>query len=605
MTKQTESPGKGLSFFVWGKMLPFLKPYRRLIARVAVLMLAIASVDVVIPLFLRYAVDTFVVPMQTVGMWRFALIYVLVIIFQAGCVVLFSRLCMKIELLVGRDLKREAFVHLQTLSFSYYNTTPVGYILSRVMSDTGKIAAVVAWNGLDLFWSTFYVVGVFISMLILNVRLALAVMLIVPVAAVLTGMFQRKILTANRTVRQINAEMTGAYNEGITGAKTSKTLVIEDQNCTEFNAVTGRMYSAVTRAAFLNAVYIPMILFFGALATAGVLGLGSSMVLRQTLELGLLSSFLSYALGILEPVQQIARGLSEFISAQASIERISELLSKRPEIEDTPQVIEKYGDVFDPKQENWEKVQGDITFDHVSFQYPDGESNVLEDFTLHIPAGTNVAIVGETGAGKSTLVNLACRFYEPTQGRILIDGADYRTRSQLWLHSSLGYVLQNPHLFSGTVEENIRYGRLGATAEQVRDAARLVSAESIIERLDQGFDTQVGENGDRLSTGEKQLISFARAVLADPCIFVLDEATSSVDSETEHLIQHAIAHILRGRTSFLIAHRLSTVRQADLIIVVRDGKIVQSGTHDQLMAEPGYYRELYSAMMIQQFTQEE
>ena len=230
----------------------------------------------------------------------------------------------------------------------------------------------------------------------------------------------------------------------------------------------------------------------------------------------------------------------------------------------------------------------------------------FEDFSLHIPAGTNVAIVGETGAGKSTLVNLACRFYEPTQGSILIDGVDYRSRSQLWLHSSLGYVLQNPHLFSGTVEENIRYGRLDATTEQVRDAARLVSAESIIERLDKGFDTQVGENGDRLSTGEKQLISFARAVLADPRIFVLDEATSSVDSETEHLIQQAISHILHGRTSFLIAHRLSTVRQADLIIVVvRDGKIVQSGTHDQLMAVPGYYRELYSAMMIQQFTQEE
>ena len=377
MTKKTKSPGKGLSLSIWAKMQPFLKPYRRLIGCVAVLMLAIASVDVIIPLFLRYAVDTFVVPMQTAGLSRFALTYVLVIVFQAGCVVLFSRLCMKIELLVGRDLKRATFVHLQTLSFSYYNTTPVGYILSRVMSDTGKIAAVVAWNGLDLFWSTFYVAGVFISMLILNVRLALAVMLIVPVAAVLTVVFQRKILSANRTVRQVNAEMTGAYNEGITGAKTSKTLVIEDQNCAEFNAVAGRMYSAVTRAAFLNAVYIPTILFFGALAVAGVLGLGSSMVLRQTLELGLLSSFLAYALGILEPVQQIARGLSEFISAQASIERISELLSKRPEIEDTPQVIEKYGDVFDPKQENWEKVRGDITFDHVWFKYPDGESNVL------------------------------------------------------------------------------------------------------------------------------------------------------------------------------------------------------------------------------------
>ena len=265
------------------------------------------------------------------------------------------------------------------------------------------------------------------------------------------------------------------------------------------------------------------------------------------------------------------------------------------------EVIAKYGDTFHPKKENWEPIKGDIEFDDVSFQYPDGEEEVLSHFSLKIPAGTTVAIVGETGAGKSTLVNLACRFFEPTAGRILIDGRDYRERSQLWLHSRLGYVLQNPHLFSGTVMDNIRYGRLDATDEEVRAAAKAVSADTVVEHLEDGYNSDVGEGGDKLSTGEKQLISFARAVLADPAIFVLDEATSSIDTQTEQLIQSATLRLLKGRTSFLIAHRLSTIRQADLILVVKDGKIVEQGKHEELLQKGGYYHDLYS----KQFQQEE
>ena len=502
---------------------------------------------------------------------------------------------------LGKDLKRALFVHLQTLSFSYYNVTPVGYMLSRVMNDTGKISGLIAWNFVDLLWALTYVLGVFVAMLFLNWKLALVIMLVVPAIALLTFYFQNRILKWNRQVRKINSKITSAYNEGIMGAKTAKSLVVEEKTYGEFQEITGEMRSASVRAARLNAVYLPLVLFCGSLATAIVLARGGIQVFENAMLIGTLSAFTTYAVGIFEPIQQMARNLAEFISAQANIERVTGLLDEEPQVVDSPEVIEKYGDSFFPKKENWEPIKGDIEFRDVSFHYPDGKEEILSHFNLKIPAGTNVAIVGETGAGKSTLVNLACRFFEPTGGQILIDGKDYRERSQLWLHSSLGYVLQNPHLFSGSVMENIRYGRLDATDEEVIAAAKAVHADQVVEKMDLGYQSDVGEGGDRLSTGEKQLISFARAVLADPRIFVLDEATSSIDTQTEQLIQKATDKILKGRTSFLIAHRLSTIRNADLILVVKDGKIIEQGKHLELLEQKGYYYQL----VRRQFTEEE
>ena len=412
--------------------------------------------------------------------------------------------------------------------------------------------------------------------------------------------FQKKILHINRKARRINAEITRHYNEGISGAKTSKTLVIEDQNTASFRELTESMRVAGVRAARLNAVYIPLVLFCSTMAVAIVLLRGGNMVLDGLLEIATLSTFTTYAVGIFEPIQMTAANIAEFISLQASIERVTGLMDQVPQVQDTPEVIEKYGDVFQPKRENWEPLKGDIEFQDVTFRYPDGGEDVLQHFSLKIPAGTTVAIVGETGAGKSTLVNLACRFFEPTAGKILIDGKDYRERSQLWLHENIGYVLQSPHLFSGSVRENIRYGRLDATDEEVEAAAKAVSADTVVAKLEKGWDSQVGEGGDKLSTGEKQLISFARAVLADPRIFVLDEATSSIDTQTEQLIQEAIDHLLKDRTSFLIAHRLSTIRKADLILVVRDGKIVEQGTHQELLQKRGYYHDLYSKQFAEE-----
>lgn len=594
MSYEEQEFTKSFDIKIWKKILPFLKPYKKIFVMIISLNVFCSLVDIALPLFQRYAIDHFIEEKTIDGIAGFGVIYAIVILLQTMSVIFFTRGNMNVEMKVGRDLKRACFVHLQTLSFSYYNVTPVGYILARVMSDTNRIAGLVAWNLIDVLWASTYVLGVFIAMLILNWRLALLVILIVPVIALLTVYFQNKILTWNRKVRKINSKITGAYNEGIMGAKTSKTLVIEDKNYGDFQGITDEMKTAGVRAARLSAVYIPLVMLFSSLATALVLAKGGTMVLNNLLMIGTLSAFTSYAVGIFEPIQQLARNIADIISVQANIERVAGLLDQEPQILDSKEIMDKYGDSFYPKKENWETLHGEIEFKDVSFHYPDGTEEVLSHFNLKIPEGTTVAIVGETGAGKSTLVNLACRFFEPTEGQILIDGKDYRERSQLWLHSNIGYVLQNPHLFSGTVMDNIRYGNLEATDEQVIAAAKAVSADLVVDKLENGYQSDVGEGGDRLSTGEKQLISFARAVLADPRIFVLDEATSSIDTQTEQLIQNATMQLLEGRTSFLIAHRLSTIRKADVILVVKDGKIIEQGKHLELLKKKGYYHDLYS-----------
>ena len=600
MSFDEEEYKRSFSINIWKKLNPFLKQYKLHFICAILANLFVAFVDVMFPIFQKYAIDNFITPMSTKGINNFVIVYILAIVLQVIFVIIFTRLSMYLEMNIGKDLKRATFMHLQKLSFSYYNTTPVGYIIARVMSDTNKIGSMVAWGLVDLFWSITYVLGVFIAMFMLNAKLAMYVIAIVPFIAILTVYFQNKILNVNRDVRKINSKITGAFNEGITGSITSKTLVIEDKNLKDFSKITDKMYKTSIRATKLNAIYMPIILFFSSLAVAFVLDRGGNLVINDLMEIGTLSAFISYAISIFEPIQQLAKNISEFIATQANIERVFGLLEKTPDIVDSEEVIKKYGDSFNPKKENWEEIKGDIEFKDVYFKYPDGDEYIYENFNLKIPAGTTIALVGETGSGKSTLVNLACRFFEPTKGKVLIDGKDYRERSQLWLHNNIGYVLQNPHLFSGTIKENIRYGKLDATDEEVENAAKIVSAHKIIMNMEKGYDSQVGEGGSNLSTGEKQLISFARAVLANPRIFVLDEATSSIDTETEQIIQNAISHLLKDRTSFLVAHRLSTIRKADIILVVRDGKIVEKGSHKELLKQKKYYYSLY----VKQFEEE-
>ena len=583
-----------LKYFGIPKLFPYLKPYKFIMVSMVTLGLLGGLVDIILPLFQRYALNNFIGKNTLDGLKVFIIAYVVILVFQVLANVISAYQACQIEMYVGRDMKRESFNHLQTLAFSYYNQNSVGYIHARVMSDTNRIASLVSWGLMDGVWNLSYIVGAIVVMVAIDWKLALWVIVIVPITALGAAFFQKKLVTLNRKIREVNSKITGNFNEGITGAKTTKTLVIEKKMEENFEETTEEMYKTSVHAAHYRALFASMISFAASLALALVLWQGGKITLEGVMELGTLSVFMSYALGMMEPVQWVVRAISQLIIVQVNVERFTRLMETESDVRDTKEVIEMYGDSFEPKKENWEPLHGDITFEDVSFKYPDGDEYVLEHFNLHVPQGTNVAIVGETGAGKSTLVNLVCRFFEPTSGRILIDGKDARERSQLWLHSNIGYVLQSPHLFSGSVLDNLKYGNPDATMEQIEAAVKSVSADGVISRMDKGYDSEVGEGGDLLSTGEKQLISFARAILADPRIFVLDEATSSIDTVTEKLIQDAIENLMKGRTSFVIAHRLSTIRQADVILVVKDGKIIEQGTHGELIAKKGAYYNLYT-----------
>ncbi|MBE5998485.1 MAG: ABC transporter ATP-binding protein [Sarcina sp.] len=585
---------KRTRFFGVPLLMPFVRPYLPTILWMIFLGILSSLADSIYPLFNSWALDHFVAERTLEGLPVFLFLYILLMILQELDNYYCLYQCGRVEVAIDKDLRNAAFAHLQTLSFSYFNQNSVGYIHARTMSDTERIGELMAWRMMDVVWNASYIVCVTGVMLAVNVRLALYVLVMVPAAAVLILYFQKKIVLGSRQVREINSKITGNFNEGITGIRSIKTLRVEDVMVRGFEEETENMRSTAVRVVRHSAVLTSLITFLSSMALALVLWRGGALTMEGVIRVGTLSVFMSYAVGMLEPIQQIITSLSALISIQVNIERFTGLLGEVPDVVDTPDVVEKYGDNFHAKRENWEPLRGDVEFEDVSFQYPDGNEMVLEHFDLKVPRGTNIAIVGETGAGKSTLVNLACRFYEPTKGRILIDGRDARERSQLWLHSSIGYVLQTPYLFSGTVRDNLRYGRPEATDEEIRQALHTASADFVVDRLEKGLDSDVGEGGSMLSTGEKQLLSIARAILADPRILVLDEATSSVDTVTERAIQDAIAAVIRGRTSFVIAHRLSTIVGADVILAVRDGKIIERGTHRELMQQKGYYYQLYT-----------
>lgn len=592
--KKKDGDGVRLPWFGIKRILPFLKRYRRQIILMALFGVVGSAVDIVIPLFQSYAINNYIVTGVLDTLPYFIGLYLLTLTVQisANCFTTYTASC--VEYRVGHDLKQASFDHLQTLSFSYFNQNSVGYVHARIMSDTARIGELVSWSFMDAIWNISYIAGAVFVMLKINWKLALAVIAVVPIAALLIAFSLNKLTALNRAIREMNSRISGDYNEGIAGAKTIKTLVVEDKMVSEFEADTGKMKKTSVHASRFRGLLFSSVSFFSYVALALVLWRGGIITMKQAMGIGTLSAFMSYAQGLMDPLLWIIDAFSSLINTQVNIERVTRLIDTASDVTDTPAVIEKYGDTFSPKRENWEPLNGDIEFDDVTFKYPDGDETVLEHFSLRVPCGTRVAIVGETGAGKSTLVNLVCRFYEPTDGRVLIDGRDARERSQLWLHSNIGYVLQSPHLFSGSVRENLRYGKPDATDEEINAALATVSADAVVARMDKGLDSEVGEGGDLLSTGEKQLLSFARAIIADPRILVLDEATSSVDTITEQIIQNAIGKVTAGRTSFIIAHRLSTVRDADVIIVVRDGKIVEQGKHGELMRKKGYYYSLYT-----------
>ncbi|MCC7359099.1 MAG: ABC transporter ATP-binding protein [Anaerolineales bacterium] len=488
---------------------------------------------------------------------------------------------------VRYDLRQRMFNHLQDLSLSYYSRTPVGWIMSRVTSDSDRVAELVTWGLLDSTWAVLNIASSAYFMFRINWQMALIVMGILPILLIVAVQFRRRILTEFRNVRKLNSRVTGAYNENIGGVRVVKALGREDANLVEFDSLTGEMYRSSYRAAWLSALFLPAVQIISAFALGSIAWYGGLQGEVGAMSVGGIQAFVSYVTFMLWPIQDMARVFAEMQHAIASAERMYSL------IDAVPEVVNRAGAV-DPG-----RVTGALAFEHVDFYY-EADKPVLSDFTLRVRPGETIALVGPTGGGKSTIVNLLCRFYEPRRGTIKIAGRDYTELTLQGIQSRIGVVLQTPHLFSGTVRENIRYGRLDATDEAVQAAAKLAGAHDFILTLPKGYEENVGEGGNLLSTGQKQLISLARAVLAEPEIFIMDEATSSVDTLTEALIQRGMEHLMEGRTSFVIAHRLSTIRRADRILVIEAGRIAEMGTHAELLRREGHYYRLYT----QQFRRE-
>jgi ATP-binding cassette subfamily B protein len=488
---------------------------------------------------------------------------------------------------VQYDLRKVAFDHLQELSLAYYDRTPVGWIMSRLTSDTERISQLVSWGMLDVTWGVFNILTSIYFMLRINSQLTVIVVALIPVLLFVAAEFKKRILVQFRLVRKINSKITGAYNENITGVRVVKALTRERTNLDEFSQLTDEMYRSGFRAAWLSALFFPTVQIISSIAVGLIAYYGGVQTQVGAMTVGGIQAFVSYVTFMLWPIQEMARVYAEMQHAIASAERVFSMIDSVPEVRNLPEAQEP------------SDLKGDIEFDQVDFYYEE-DKPVLKDFSLKVRSGESIALVGPTGGGKSTIVNLASRFYEPRQGRILIGGTDYSQFTLEGIQSRIGIVLQTPHLFSGSIRDNIRYGRLNASDDQIETAAQVAGAHEFIKELDKGYDEEVGEGGILLSVGQKQLVSLARAVLSDPDIFIMDEATSSVDTLTEHLIQEGLDKILVGRTSFIIAHRLSTIKRADRILVIEDGQIIESGTHRQLLKAGGKYHRLYTQQFRRQ-----
>lgn len=588
-----------INWKLWTKVFATTKGIRKqlFIAVMAVVLLTFNE-TLFIKFIADYGFNRFIEQGNTNGLLGFCLILTFMAIFEGVFVRIYVFSSSKIEMKLYEVLTTRCHNHLQELSYSFFDKYSVGWLLSRMTSDTSRVGEIISWGFSDMVAAVFKLIFILIFMITASPKLTLIMLVVVPITLVLGTLFRRVVMRQAWRVRKAQSHVSSALNEGISAAKTSKSLVLEEQNLRGFGGIVNIFKKASIKSAVISSCYYQMlaVLFGFGLATMAYLGGGE--VISGQLKFGTLFMFISYATSFFDPVLTVARVTNVMKMAQVAAERVFNIIELKPALIDTPEVIEKYGTPTEPKRENYPSIVGDIEFRNVSFKYDTGPL-ILKNFNLKIKAGSSVALVGETGAGKSTIVNLLCRFYQPTSGQILIDGADYTTRSIDWLHQNLGYVMQTPHLFSGTIRENIRYGRLDATDDEVVAAAKAANAHSFIGLLEKGYDTDVGEGGNRLSQGQKQLISFARAIIADPRILILDEATSSIDTQTEYVIQKAIANILKDRTSFVIAHRLSTITGSDLILVVQHGEVTEKGTHEELMKLKGYYYTLYTNQFIE------
>lgn len=595
--EEQEFKEEKVNFNTWKKILKTVLKSKKNVTLLIIFVVGLALLESLTPLLNKYAIDTFFKAKEFDTFVPFVIINIVIAVLFGFTIWGFIYQAGKIEVSVNYELRKQSFETLQRLSFSYFDKTPQGWVMARMTSDSRRLANIISWGLVDFLWSGMIMLVILVIMFIMNVKLALIVTLTIPVMAVTAIYFRRKILLGYRESRKINSQVTASYNESFMGAKTTKSLAIEKENSLEFIEKTHSLKRASMRAILFSALFSPIMLMISYIVIGVISYEGGSDVLGVVISVGTLYAFIEYTIRFFDPIMQIARILAQFQQAQASAERVIQLIETKPEIHDTDEVIEKYGDLLSPKYENWEPIVGDVSFNNVTFQYIDNEV-ILDNFNLEVKAGTSVALVGHTGSGKTTIINLLSRFYEPTKGEILIDNKNYKERSLHWLHKRLGYVLQSPHLFSGTVMENIRYGKLDATDEEVINAAKAIGADGFIKEMDKGYQSEVGEGGNKLSIGQKQLLSFARAILADPRILILDEATSSIDSESERVIQKATDTLLKDRTSFIVAHRLSTIVNSDLIVYLSSGKIIEQGTHKELLAKRGAYFELYKRQFL-------